>query len=351
MADNVKMPKYKHLAKYRIPFELTLTDSFVKWLMKISETKPFIDEYLGSPLEVQLLRKAKVRAITYSNQIEGNSLQEDEVTAIIEGKHVAGSPRDIKEIQNYQTALNYVEQLSQETRKFTLRDFCDIQKLITSNILPEEQCGQIRSIDVSIVNSITGEKIEECPPPHALRDLLDDLWQWLDDTKGFNPFARAFAFHFIAVSIHPFVDGNGRTVRLMQHFLLLKDLQKIARFVPSESAILQQQNRYYEVLRQSRKLGSLHPVLEFLAECFAISAEQIAAEGKHLLKNSAQRKPDARKLKILSMAKKLRTFTIQNVLELFPSVPRRTLERDLENLVLNKKIKAKGDNKARTYSV
>ncbi|MBC7467284.1 MAG: Fic family protein [Bdellovibrio sp.] len=49
-----------------------------------------------------------------------------------------------------------------------------------------------------------------------------------------TPFVKAFAFHYLAVAIHPFVDGNGRTVRLRQHLLLLKSGEQIARFVPIE---------------------------------------------------------------------------------------------------------------------
>ncbi|MCC7441792.1 MAG: hypothetical protein IT285_09165 [Bdellovibrionales bacterium] len=154
---------------------------------RIAETRPFLDDYLGSPLEVKLLRKAKVRAITYSNQIEGNALGESEVTAVLKGKRVAGSPRDIKEVQNYHAALDYVEALAEDKRALKLADMCDIQRLVTQGLIPKPQCGRVRTIPVSIVNAATGEKIEECPQPHALGDLLDDLWKWLEDTKDVNP--------------------------------------------------------------------------------------------------------------------------------------------------------------------
>src|SRR3989338_7261592 len=102
--------RYPTLRRHKIPHEVVHTDVLVGWLMRIAETRPFLDEYLGSPLEVKLLRKAKVRAITYSNQIEGNALGESEVTAVLKGKRVAGSTKDIKEVQNYHAALDYVEE-------------------------------------------------------------------------------------------------------------------------------------------------------------------------------------------------------------------------------------------------
>ena len=343
--------RYPALSRNKIPFEAKNTDILVKLLMRIAETRPFIGEYLGSPLELKLLRKAKVRAITYSNQIEGNALKEEEVTAVLKGKRVVGAPKDIKEVQNYHSALDYVDQLVEDKRPLKLADMCDLQRLVTSGTLPEKQCGRIRNIPVSIVNSATGEKLEDCPEPHALRDLLDDLWKWLDDTKELNPYLRAFAFHFIAVSIHPFADGNGRTVRLMQHLLLLREGEQLARFVPSETAIMRNRDRYYAAIRQSRTLGRLDPIVEFLAECFAASAEEVVEDGKRLLKERAGKTPKARHQKILAHARKAESFSMQDVVEWLPEVPRRTLERDIAALVRARSIKAKGQLKARTYTV
>ena len=107
--------RYPHLSRLKIPYEVTNTDALVSWLMRIAETKPFLDEYLGTPQEVKLLRKAKVRAITYSNQIEGNNLGESEVTAVLQGKRVAGSKKDIKEILNLCLYEHFGRMIKQDT--------------------------------------------------------------------------------------------------------------------------------------------------------------------------------------------------------------------------------------------
>ena len=343
--------RYPHLDRLKIPYQLVYTDNLVRNLMRIAETKPFLDEYLGTPQEVKLLRKAKVRAVTYSNQIEGNPLGENEVTAILSGKRVAGNKNDIKEVQNYHQTLDYIERLLTDPRPLRIADMCDLQKLVTSGVIEERLSGRIRPIPVSIVNAATGEKIDECPQPHELNDLLTDLWKWLDDSTEANPFVRAFAFHFIAVSIHPFADGNGRTMRLMQHLLLLLGGQRIARFVPSETTIMRNRDRYYIAIRQSRSLNTLSPILEFLAECFAISAQEVVEEGRKLLRDSANKTPQARHQKILTHAKKVDEFSMQDVVKWLPEIPRRTLERDMANLVKNRSLKAEGDLKARVYSL
>jgi Fic family protein len=78
------MAKYSALDRHRIPWTFQYTDKLVNQLMRIAATKPYIEQYLGQPLEVQLLRQAKILAITYSNQIEGNKLEERGVTKALE---------------------------------------------------------------------------------------------------------------------------------------------------------------------------------------------------------------------------------------------------------------------------
>jgi predicted HTH transcriptional regulator len=98
-------------------------------------------------------------------------------------------------------------------------------------------------------------------------------------------------------------------------------------------------------------LGSLHPILEFLAECFAVSAEAVVEEGRKLLRESAGKTPEARQSKILAHAKKAEEFSMQDVVGWLPDIPRRTLERDVASLVKNRALKARGELKARRYSL
>lgn len=344
------MVKYSSFERHKIPYKFEYTDKLIRLLMRIAETKPYIEEHLGQPLELQLLRQAKILAITYSNQIEGNKLEVRGVTQILESKKSRTTDKDVIEIRNYNDALEYIEVLSEEKAKLKVRDMCDVQKLITKDLLTDKkQWGSIRTIKVEIVDANTGKKIDDVPEPHFLEELLSDLWKWLEDSAETNPFVKAFAFHYLAVAIHPFADGNGRTMRLMQHLLLLKNGEQVARFVPSETAIMATRDRYYSSIRQCKTLGMLNPIIEYLAECFAISAEQVAKEGKKLLKKSIDRKPEARKEKIISLSKQKKEFSLQDVLKILPDIPRRTVQRDLEILVKEKKIKAKGDRKARLY--
>lgn len=347
MSDNYSM-KYKILDSLGIPTALSLDDNIVHWLMKIGECRPFFEEHLGSPLELDLLRKAKVRAITYSNQIEGNSLDEQKVDGVIHAS--PSSNTEAKEIQNYHDALMFVEELARDKRSVTQRDFCDIQRLVTAGLVREDQLGRYRTISVSIANAEKeNEIIDTLPEPHFIEEAMDELWQWLEETKDRNPFIRAFAFHFIAVAIHPFVDGNGRTVRLMQHLLLLKSGEKIASFVPSETAIMRTRDQYYFKIRQVKKMNTLASIIEYLAKCFYESAVEATHEGRELLASGQKLTPIQRREKILQYAENHGEFTISAIQQDHQNVTKRTLERDLDQLIKSGKIIAIGQNKGRKY--
>ena len=218
------MAKYPAFKRHKIPCSFQYTDKLIKLLMRIAETKPYIEQYLGQPLELQLLRQAKILAITYSNQIEGNKLEERGVTQALENIKVKTADKDIIEVRNYSDALQFVEIIAAEKAKIKARDICDVQKLVTKDLLVDKkQWGDIRTIQVNIVDANSGKKIDDLPEPHFLKELIQDLLLWLEDQQETNPFIKAFAFHYLAVAIHPFADGNGRTMRLMQHLLLLKD--------------------------------------------------------------------------------------------------------------------------------
>lgn len=349
MADNKPMSRYTYLKQFKIPFKIKLTDHFVQWLMKIAESKPFLDEILTTPLEIQLHRQAQIKAITYSNQIEGNKLDEKAVTTLLGTAPSKTKNKDAKEILNYQNALAYAEKLAEEKKLPSIRDFCDLQKLVTDGLIQKNQHGRLRTISVSIVNDVTGVEIEKCPDPTQVPFLMEELWEWLKENEDTNPFAKAFAFHYLAVAIHPFADGNGRTVRLFQQILLLQGGESIARYVPSETVVMRNRGHYYAAIRQCKALQSNHPMMEFMAECFAVSAKEVSEEAKLLFENSKKLSPQTRAKQILKFAKTQGYFQMKDIVALMPDTPRRTLERDVESLVTEKKLKMTGEKKGRRY--
>jgi len=340
--------KYPALVAQGYPLKIELSNNLLESLMEISKIESLLLEGLKKPLELKLLRRARVRAITYSNQIEGNQLTESEVTAILDGKRVAGREEDILEIRNYKKAVDYVELLAVDKRPITFTDYLDIQRLVTDGTINQKYSGSLRTIDVSIVNSETNEIIDKCPEPHLLKALVDELWLWYEANQHQNPFVLAFSFHLLSVFIHPFADGNGRTSRLMQHYILMKNKKSVAQLIPSESSIMKYRDEYYKSIRLSKSLSRMTPFLEFLAKCFYESCKDILDEAKSIKKKALT--ADERQKIIIKFAKKKKFFVVSDLEPLLEQVSRRTIERDLAKLSKEGGLQFSGKNKGRVYS-
>lgn len=321
--------------------------------MQIAECRPFfVGELRTSSSSELLLRQSRLRAITYSNQIEGNTLSEREVEKLLKADSKEQPDREELEVLNYEAALNFADRLAGDSRQLSIKDFCDLQSLITKSLISPNQSGRIRTVQASIGNPSTGIVLDTCPEPYELDALMEDLWLWLRDTEGENSFARAFAFHQIAIVIHPFADGNGRTVRLFQNLLLLRSGEVLARYIPSESALMKARDRYYLTIRESKARESLTPMLEFLAECFAKAASETTNEARNFFERTkkSKRKPaPVRKSEILNFARKHSGFKLSELSTQFPEAKTRTLQRDLDALSSEGMLRSEGKLKGTRY--
>lgn len=286
--------------------------------------------------------------MTYSNQIEGNRLTTTEVESVLKGKSPKrATEKEIFETKNLLQARKFTEELVTKPR-IEMKDLLQIHAILTRGLLPKNLNGKFRNIPVRLVSS-SGETVDTCPPPDAVPDLMKDLWQWLDKSHDLDPWLRSFVFHFIYVSIHPFADGNGRTARLMQYLLLLRGQKRIASVAAHEMYIMANRPMYYLSLRQSRREKTTGPILDFLSETFSSAANSSLSRVKQLTKNLRNESPDLRRKRVFQIAESLRSFSIGDILPKLESVPRRTLERDLQMLCESGKLKAMGVNKMRRY--
>jgi Fic family protein len=189
------------------------------WLKTLKQKKQELDR-------LPRLSKAQVKNIedwlrvelTYtSNAIEGNTLSRQETALVVEkGLTVEGKTlKEHQEAINHAAAWELVKQLAKKGNKVKARDILDIHRLILSKI-DDSEAGRFRSIPVRISGSTV-------ILPNALKvpELMEELFVWLKATKD-HPVKTAAEAHYRLVSIHPFVDGNGRTARLLMNLILVK---------------------------------------------------------------------------------------------------------------------------------
>ena len=204
--------------------------------------KEALDAHRPIPeIAIRSIKEALTLEWTYhSNSIEGNSLTLRETKVILEeGMTIKGkSLREHFEAVNHQEAIEYVEQLAHPDYVLTTRDILDVHALVLQKI-EKEFAGRFRTAGVRIGGA-------NFVPPKALKGtgFMDEFIDWINEPKVsiLESLIHVAIFHHRFVWIHPFFDGNGRTVRLIFNLLLMK-----LGFPP---AIILQQDRkkYYAAL-------------------------------------------------------------------------------------------------------
>jgi Fic family protein len=199
-----------------------------------------------------------------SNRIEGNTLTLQETDLVVNhGLTISGKTmREHLEAINHQHAIDFVKTIAQEKKPISERDIMQIHSLVLRGIDPEE-AGRIRRHAVII----SGAR-HVPPPPEHLREELDSFMKWYK--RGFyqvHPVLFAADVHHRFVSIHPFIDGNGRTSRLLMNLHLLQHGYPIANISGEASSRL----KYYDALEGARNEESLNVFRELIIDALKIS--------------------------------------------------------------------------------
>lgn len=206
------------------------------------------------------LRKAnRIKTIHSSLAIEGNTLSEDEVRDIIEGKTVVAPIKQIQEVKNAIATYELYPTLD----AFKEKDLLKAHGVMMQALI--DHPGRYRSGGVGVY----GEKglVHLAPPAERVPQLMGDLFNWLKGSKD-HLLIRSCVFHYEFEFIHPFLDGNGRTGRLWQSLILGK-LHPLFEHLPVENMVYANQQAYYDAIGESSKQGQSGPFIDFmLAEIF-----------------------------------------------------------------------------------
>jgi len=226
-------------------------------LRELLRKKSRLDSYKPIPKNVlnNLEEWYRIELTYTSNAIEGNTLTRQETALIVEkGITVEGkSVQEHLEAINHAEAFTYIQELAKQKKRneLKLQDILDIHRMILKKI-DDADAGRLRNTAVRISGSTT-----ILPNPLKVPDLMGEFIQWLQTTTD-NPIQIASDAHFKLVTIHPFVDGNGRTARLLMNFILIQ-----AGFPP---AIIkkEERNRYLTSLEMGQTKGQLDSYYELI---------------------------------------------------------------------------------------
>jgi Fic family protein len=206
-----------------------ITEKAADYLAKIVETVTRLELGTKFKRDIKLHRENRARTIHSSLAIEGNSLTLGEVTAVIEGKIVAGKQTEIKEIKNAYEAYDKIMTFN----PYAVKDFLKAHKLMTDGLVKE--AGKFRSGDAGVFEG--GKAVHIGARPQFVPKLIKELFEWAKASK-LHPALKSAILHYEIETIHPFADGNGRMGRLWQTLVLAK-WNAIFAWIPMESALYQ----------------------------------------------------------------------------------------------------------------
>ena len=234
------------------PYDITA--QIIKLISSVSEKMGQVNATFLVKQSPQLRKQNRIKTIHSSLQIEGNTLTEAQITAIIENKRVLAPQKDILEVLNALKVYDKIKIFKPHSEK----SFLEAHQILMENLV--ENNGKYRKSGVGIVQ---GSKVAHvAPPPKNLPFLMKDLFDYIKNDKEIT-FVKACVFHYEMEFIHPFIDGNGRMGRLWQTIILMNEYP-VFEYLPIETIISKTQDQYYKALNDSDKLGKSNPFIEYM---------------------------------------------------------------------------------------
>ena len=323
---------------YTPPF--TITPTIIDLLSKISEAIGKLELLAPTAISPKLRKANKIKTITGTLAIEGNTLGIEKVTAILEGKRVMGSVREIAEVNG---AIKVYDNLDNFDYK-KLDDLLSAHKMLMGEILTK--AGSFRTSNVGV-----GGKegvVHVAPPYDRVPELMGNLFDWLSSTD-IHPLIKSSVFHYEFEFIHPFEDGNGRIGRLWQS-LILYDWKSIFSAVPIESVIKESQQGYYDALEAAGSAGESTPFVAFMLQAILRSCEEELVVERDVPKTVPKNVPINRQEKILRLMQENSAITIEQLAQAC-GVSDKTIKRDIAKLKEEGRVERVGSLKSGQWNV
>lgn len=282
--------------------------------------------------EARLRRQNRIKTIHSTLAIEGNTLDLDQVSAILENARVVGPEKDIREIQN----AAEVYKLLSSFDVYSVSDFLKAHRILMHNLLPSP--GEYRRKQVGIMK---GSTMKHISPGHTMvPGLMDDLFFYLK--KDENPsIIKSCVFHYESEFIHPFEDGNGRMGRLWQTRILM-EINPLFEFVPIEAAIKHHQSEYYFILERCDNKGNSTEFIEFMLALIDSSLKETISTSSAPFRDYELRTEYA-----LSMLDDW--FDRKAYMLIQRGISSATAGRDLQKMVRDGKVVTKGTGRMTRY--
>jgi len=336
------------------------TNKIVSSLISISAAREII---LSSPLipkwEVSLRREAIIHSAHSSTSIEGNRLSLEHVSELANGREIMGIRKDKQEVLNYLNVLNNIDNLT-KGNSICENDILNIHRLVTKDTLDNpDDCGAYRNRYVVVGNRFTGEVFFRPPQNKDVPSLTKDLAQWVNSKKSneLEPVIEAGIIHYEFVRIHPFIDGNGRTARVLATFILYQRGFDAKQFFCLDDYYNSDRQAYYRTLQSvDQNTLDITNWLEYFAEGVNVS---IQAVKQRVIRLSSERLRKAkrgqialteRQMKIVEFINQNSKITNKDIRNMFKISPQ-AAHKEIKKLLKLEVVKSVGKGRGLYYAL
>lgn len=328
---------------------------------EVIENSPLVPSF-----EKQFQTEARTKTVHHGTHIEGNDLSLLQTKKILEGEQVYGKPRDIQEVINYRNVMDLLDDLAFKRGDYSKEILLDIHKGTVEKIVSDEKVGVLRNTQVVIKEEGTENIILKPPPFVEIPYLVDDFFSWLNSEKSkeIHPVLRSGITHYTLVAIHPFVEGNGRTVRAFTQLILMKEGYNIKKLFSLEEHFDNDLQAYYDALfkvdEQAINIADrdLTPWLEYFTQTVAVELSKIKEKVRKLsldtrmkTKFGEQITLSDRQMRLMEYISDQTSAPMSELKKVIDMVSEDTILRDLTDLIKKGIIKKEGSTKATRYVI
>ncbi|MCK4357265.1 MAG: Fic family protein [Candidatus Cloacimonetes bacterium] len=334
------------------------TNKIVKVLTNIFAAREIIfNSSLVPKWGVSLRRKAILQSAHSSTSIEGNRLSLEQVTDLALGREVMATRKDKQEVLNYLNVLENIDNLIYGD-SICEKDILKIHQMVTKETLENSKdCGVYRNRYVVVGNRFTGEVYYKPPPNKDVPRLVTDLTDWINlkQTKELDPVIESGIVHYEFVRIHPFIDGNGRTARILASLILYLRGFDTKQFFCLDDYYDSDRQAYYKVLQSvNPDTLDLTNWLEYFVEGVNVS---INAVKERVIRLSSERLRKSRggqialterQMKIVEFINHNVRITAGDIAKMF-KISRQAALKEIGKLVRLKIVKLRGEKRGAHY--
>lgn len=334
----------------------TITNAITASLTAIERARGFLEAATLSDAWIERMsQRALLLEAHHTTHIEGTQLTLDEAARLWAGEEVEGANRDdVRELLNYRDGFNLVSEYLGSGEPITEGLIREIHKRLVKDVRGgSAQPGQYRRTQNFVANSRTREVIYTPPSHEQMPPLMRELIDWLRTDTGTHPVLVAGIAQFQLVHIHPFVDGNGRTSRLLSTLCLYRAGYDFKRLFTLSEFYDRDRSAFYAALQGVRAHDmDLTGWLEFFVTGLSTQMSEVRQRGELVIRRDVIAREhglNERQALVVDVLSEADSLSVDDVQTALPAIPRRTLQRDLQVLVEKRIAIAEGAARSRRY--